>query len=171
MKLAQADRYADQIMAAVHEVAPPDEMECAGSRRRRKPDCGDLDFVILPRAPGDIPIIQARFRQNCVPKIEGPVNSSYLDRAGFQLDVYFAHQAERELYSVTACNWGTLLICRTGSQAFNSWLAIQAGNRGMHWNPYNGVLDSKGGVIASETEEAVFKALGLGWVRPEDRER
>jgi DNA polymerase (family 10) len=171
MNLAPAERYGERIKAAILSEFHPLKMEVAGSVRRRRPECGDLDFVILPAAPGDVALIEARFRVNCRAKEEGKQNARYLDRSGFQLDVYFARAETRDFFSVTAGNWGTLLICRTGSMAFNAWLATAADSMNFHWNPYSGLLGRDGGVIASEEEADIFKALGLAWIPPEERER
>lgn len=171
MKLSKATAYAEQVIAAIVDAARPEQIEVAGSVRRQRPEVGDLDFVILPRDPADVAIIQARFREHCRPDVQGQNYSAYHDANGFRLDVYFATPEVRDLLSVTAGNWGTLLLCRTGSKEFNVWLCDQAAKKGMKWSPNAGLLDSRGGVIASETEESVFKGLGIGWIRPEDRER
>ena len=98
---------------------------------------------------------------------------------GTQLDLWFAHggePVERDLYGnplgrQRPANFGSLLLCRTGSPGHNVFLCEHAKRRGMIWNPTRGVYDKTGTNIASETEEAIFKALGLAFVEPEKRER
>jgi DNA polymerase/3'-5' exonuclease PolX len=63
-----------------------------------------------------------------------------------------------------------LLLARTGSADFNIWLARTAKVRALHFNPHQGILRGDQ-VIASRTEEEIFSALGLPFIRPEDRER
>ena len=64
-------------------------------------------------------------------------------------------------------NFGILLLARTGSAMHNVWLAQAAG---LHFNPHRGLL-RRGALIASAEEVEIFKALGLRFIPPEDRER
>jgi DNA polymerase/3'-5' exonuclease PolX len=41
---------------------------------------------------------------------------------------------------------------------------------GLSWNPYYGVFE-QGKCIACETEEEIFRVLGLDYINPEKRER
>ena len=77
----------------------------------------------------------------------------------------------RDLLNTAPDNFGTLLLCRTGSKEHNIFLVEHAKRLNLRWNPYRGVIDGAGNVLASETEEDIFKALDLPWIQPEDRER
>jgi DNA polymerase (family 10) len=61
-----------------------------------------------------------------------------------------------------------VVVCRTGSREHNIMLASIAKSLGLHWNPQEGVFRGEE-LIASETEESIFSALGLDYERPEDR--
>lgn len=161
---------ADEKAAKVVEILAPfcARIEIAGSIRRRRPEVGDIDLVIEPK-PGK----RRYIRDRCLswrPQVmtDGDVNLLFTVK-GVQIDIFFADEPGEDLFAEPG-NFGSLFICRTGSVAFNVWLCAQAKKRGLHWNPQRGVVQ-KGKIIASQTEEAVFKALGLDWIKPEDRER
>jgi DNA polymerase (family 10) len=77
----------------------------------------------------------------------------------------------KDLLGSTPSNFGSLLLCRTGSKGHNVFFIEKAKARGLTWNPYHGVFDPQIGCIASATEEDIFSALGLEFVIPEQRER
>ena len=156
-----AERIVSELMPGCHRV------EIAGSLRRGRPHVGDIDLVVLPK---DRAALRERLARNCRLETRGDQNVIATMANGLQLDVFMARDAESSLFDTVPSNWGTLLLCRTGSKEFNVWLAQQAKAQGLHWNPYRGV-EQRGQVIAGETEEAVLAALGVDWVKPEDRER
>ncbi len=175
MKLFDAYNLAEKIVA---QLAPLCErIEVAGSIRRARPECGDIDLVILP-LPGQIAAIKSRCSQKLAAVTEGEQNCIYRFSqspgaawSGVQLDLFFARPAVKDLLQTVPGNFGTLLLCRTGSKEHNIWLVESAKRLGLTWSPYRGVLDADGYVIASESEEDVFKALGLEFIPPQRRER
>jgi len=182
VKLARAQVIADLVQGQLATLCV--QLQVAGSIRRRRPEVGDLDLVLLPR-PGQAEAIKARCRQKCAVVREGEQNCIYRLPAspeqalreppelGWQIDLFFARPTQRDLLGEEPGNFGSLLLCRTGSKEHNIFLIehAKALDEGLTWNPYRGVVNQKGQVIASETEEAIFTALKLPFVRPEDRER
>ena len=172
MNLKRAMAIGESVMNA---LAPHCErIEIAGSIRRQRPEVGDLDLVILPN-PGKLDIIKARCAQRCARVTDGGQNCIYRmqlpDLTQFQIDLFFARPASRDLLQSMPGTFGTLLLCRTGSKEHNIWLVEHAKRLGLTWNPYRGVIDAEGYVLASESEEEIFKALDLEFVPPEKRER
>ena len=153
------------------ELAPLcDRIEIAGSIRRGRPQVNDIDLVILPRA-GDVDAVKTRcLRTSPQVMMNGNVNFLFMIGHTVQVDIFFARQPARELFGREPGNWGSLLVCRPGSREFNVWLASQAKLIGLHWNPYSGV-ERNGVMLACEEEADVFKAIGVDWVAPEQRER
>lgn len=168
-------------------------IEIAGSIRRGCAEVGDIDFVILPGMPGSqgqisgVEYIKERCKQKCRVITDGKQNFICAMRlpAGqeFQIDIFFAHNGVDDLITPQPTNFGSLLLCRTGSKEHNIWLASKAKAMDMHWNPYQGLiaggaweLDGQGSkyvggkLIASETEEEIYEALGLKWISPALRE-
>lgn len=179
MPLAVAARHAERIVAALRECDPKAEIAVAGSIRRQRAMVNDIDLVILPSSVASVSSIRARIKQNAVSTpADGPMNLIVVLKGGLQLDVFFARHADPDLFGGgLPCNYGSLLLCRTGSAAFNMWVANQAIAQGYHWNPYCGIHgrppkpDQPAPIIASETEGDIFAALGLDYIPPEARER
>jgi DNA polymerase (family 10) len=174
--LARATAWAEKI---VDELTPycKQPPRIAGSIRRKRPTVNDVDLVVL--AKGDGADLRARCKKNAVEIVEeGEMTLIVILKSGLQLDIWFAREPKRDLFGVEIPgNFGSLLLCRTGSKEHNIWLCNQAADRGLHWNPYAGLHgkpERPGGpcpLIAGETEESIFKALNIPFIKPEDRER
>lgn len=191
MKLDYAQRLATRIR---DELAPfCVQIEIAGSIRRQRPNVGDIDLVCLPRgAEGQRDLISRCTRSGRCVKA-GEQYRVFTLQNDVQLDVWFAHGPDTDLLGQTTPeNFSTLFVCRTGSAAFNIYLAQRAKERGLHWNPHAGLMRVKGGAfvdyrdgegrrrgtvapigdyITTPTEAAFFDALGMDFVKPEERER
>ena len=186
MKLREAYLLADRIKG---ELAPMCErIEIAGSIRRARPEVNDIDLVLLPK-PGMHAAIRERCLRRCDLVTDGaqnlivrlPTNGG--PASGFQVDLFFARGREQDLLGSTPGNWGSILLCRTGSKEHNIWLCQRAESMGLKWQTYKGLMgpvkleDGTNGthgsnevVIASETEEEIFTALGLQMIPPVMRE-
>lgn len=66
--------------------------------------------------------------------------------------------------------YGATLMHYTGSKDFNIWCRARAVVRGWKLNEF-GLWDSTGKIIARQTEEAIFDAIGLDYIAPGERER
>lgn len=165
--LARARALAEKIAA---ELSPwCERLEIAGSIRRGRPDCGDIDLVCLPKPGGYSQMLQRCAHKARLAK-QGQQYVVFELANGVQLDLWFAHAAGGDLFAPEPCNYGVLLLSRTGSAMHNVWIAQTAQSRGLHFNPHRGVLRGRE-VIASAEEADVFRALGLDYIEPERRER
>ena len=172
MTLARAEGIAARVLDQLGPLC--DRIEVAGSIRRRLPEVNDVDIVLLPK-PGASPQIRARVAARCRVQTDGEqCLRAWLD-SGEMLDIWRAHHREEGLFedSVVPGNFGTLLLCRTGSLAFNRHLAIKAAHRGYHWNPHHGLYDNNGPepvwLAGEHAEEEIFTALGMDFIPPEKR--
>lgn len=157
------------------ELAPMcDLIEIAGSIRRQRAEVGDIDLVVLPRA-GQLGAIKDRCRRSCRVITDGEQNFICNLRLApgreFQLDIFFARPAVKDLLQTVPGNFGSLLLCRTGSKEHNIFMVEHAKRLGLVWRPYAGVFDGDGYCLAAESEPEIFKALDLEFVPPERRER
>ena len=168
MNLPEARVMAEKIAA---QLAPLCErIEIAGSIRRERPLCNDIDMVILPKG-GKPDAIKARCEQQCTVVTDGPQNYIVRLKNGVQLDIFFTRPAYKDLLQTIPGNFGSLLICRTGSREHNIFLVEHAKRIGLVWKPYQGVFDGEGYALAAEDEAGIFKALQLDFIPPEKRER
>lgn len=166
--LPQATKWAEGIVA---ELAPfCDRIEIAGSIRRRRPFVNDVDLVVLIKRG-----LEKEFRNRVTRTArvikDGPQNFIVGLSNGLRLDIFIARHPQKDLFRTNQGNFGTLLICRTGSKEHNIWLVNHAKINGLQWKPYDGVCDEEGNVLTGEDERACFTALGLDWIEPERRER
>lgn len=173
LSLQRAQKFAEKI---VGELSPfCDRIEVAGSIRRGRPACGDIDLVCLPKNEDALDGLRARARKSNPWTIEDGKHQLMLileTPAGpVQLDLFFARHPELHMFGQEPGTWGTILLSRTGSAHHNLWLIERAKRLGLRWNPYCGVFNARGVCVASESEEQIFAALEVEPIRPEDRER
>jgi DNA polymerase (family 10) len=155
ISLERAQRIASKII----ELLAPDckRIEIAGSIRRRRPWVNDIDIVLIPRDHWELHNKLLRLGQM---KMSGSKIARVM-YGDIQIDFYFANEE----------SWATLLLVRTGSAAHNVKLASLAKSRGWHLHANgDGLFDDNGKRIAGDSEESIFKALGLRYLPPEKRE-
>ena len=169
MNLERATKIAEKI---VSELAPLcEKIEIAGSIRRQRPEVNDIDLVVLPR---DAAGLRRRVLHSKPFIIAGGQWTLEVELAGgVRLDIWIAGHRDLDMFGATGCahNFGSLLLLRTGSIGHNVWLLHAAKSRGLTWNTQQGIYDGHGRCVASETEADIFKALGIDFINPEDRER
>lgn len=167
MPLARARALAEKIAAQLRPFC--ERVEIAGSIRRGRPVCGDIDLVCLPKPGGKEEIVR-RCHQAAKLMKHGEQYVVFELANGFQLDLWFAHAGGGDLFAPEPSNFGVLLLARTGSAMHNVWIAQTAQAERLHFNPHKGILRGRE-VIASTTEQEIFDALGLAFIAPERRER
>jgi DNA polymerase/3'-5' exonuclease PolX len=181
MNLEPARHFAQLIVGILAPFCQ--KIEIAGSIRRGRPEVSDIDLVVLPNY-GQTVAFRERCKQRCRVVKDGeqnyivamPVSAAQREQLGLQgwevqIDIFIAHPGKRDLLQTVPSNWGTLLLCRTGSTEHNIWLVERAKKNYMTWRPYEGVFDPEGYCVAAETELEVFKMCGVDYIEPERRER
>jgi len=146
-----------------------DRLEIAGSIRRARDWCNDIDLVCLPKI-GKMAAIHERMTLRSAVVSDGPQILIVRLKTGLQVDLYWTHHSDRDLLTAFPSNFGSVYLCRTGSKEHNIRICQKAQEFGLHWNPVVGLCDATGKVIASETEEDIFKALGMEFIPPAFRE-
>jgi DNA polymerase (family 10) len=143
---------AEQVMASLRA----ERIAYAGSLRRMRDTIGDID--ILAVAPESI---MEEFRaQPYVAEViaAGAKKTSVRTTAGIQVD----------LRVVPAGSWGAALQYFTGSKEHNVAVREIAVKKGWKLSEYG--LFEGDRVIAAESEEDIYAALGMQWVPPPLRE-
>ncbi|WP_437186285.1 DNA polymerase/3'-5' exonuclease PolX [Planctomicrobium sp. SH668] len=151
----------DDVNAIVADLLKLESIsECcvAGSCRRWKETCGDLDvLVIAPDSQAAMDRLAANPRVQSVIQ-RGPTKQRVKLLSGIELD----------LRVVPEESFGAASMYFTGSKEHNIELRKRAIDRGFKLNEY-GLLRGEE-LIAGRTEEEVYRALGLDWIPPELRE-
>lgn len=169
LTLREADDCVDRLKCELLKVPGVERVEAAGSVRRRRPMPNDIDLVVLAK---DTHAVLERLSRPVGWRmdIQGTTNARVFTRTAVQIDIFFARMPEADMFTPRPTNWGSVLLCRTGSIAHNIELIQHAERLNMRWDPQDGVYDEKNNLVASETEEQIFEALGLPCVPPEKRE-
>jgi DNA polymerase (family X) len=157
-KLAVAAQYAEALRAFLAAVPGVSQVEVAGSFRRMRETVGDLDILVI--AGRDSPVMQRFTGYDEVAEVlsAGSTRASVVLKCGMQVD----------LRLVAAQSYGAALQYFTGSKAHNIAIRRIAQKRGLKINEY-GVYrgDTR---IAGESEESVYRSVGLPCIPPELRE-
>lgn len=175
--IARAEKIRDALAQYCTRIA------IAGSIRRARETVNDIDLVAEPKdgianADGQTynQAMRLRCRENAHVIREGAAILHLRAKDGCQIDIYFATPARKDLLSATPGNWGSILLCRTGSKEHNVKVCQAAQKLGLKWKTMvglcevNPLTDEVHKVLASETEEDILKHLGLGWIPPVSRE-
>lgn len=159
MKLEEAQRIAEGFCELIRPYC--ERVEIAGSIRRKKESCNDIDLVLIPRDPVKLYEFLAYDHQHDMVVVKWGQKLASLTYQGAQVDLYFA----------TPDTWATLLLIRTGSKENNIRLCKVAQAR--RWSLKangSGLFDALGNRIAGDSEESIYAALGLQYQQPEERE-
>jgi DNA polymerase (family 10) len=174
MRLEDAILLSQKVCGALQPFC--ERVEVAGSIRRGKVEVGDVDIVALPKA-GWYPSAFGFDVEFSADTVWADMIPYVLKKKGLMVGVSgkellrctFADGFQVDLYRARPETWGVILLVRTGSKEHNVKLCSIAQSKGLKLSASQGVLD-KSGVIACRTEESIFRALGLAYVEPQDRE-
>ncbi len=139
-----------------------EKLEIVGSIRRQRPKIHDIDFVGVASDAGWLKLSEELKKMKAQPSCTGNAVIKTLlpfKNGLFQVDFYRAKPN----------TFGIHKLIRTGSADHNMWLAGYAISKGFRLKYSEGLLKD-GVVVAGETEEIVFEALGLTCPKPEVRE-
>jgi DNA polymerase (family X) len=151
---------ATRIVERLLEVPGVSHASYCGSLRRFSETIGDVDVVVA--ASQAEPVMEALVGMSFTERVlvRGANKTSIVTHRGTQVD----------LRVVEAHQLGAARLYFTGSKGHNIKLRMRAQARGWTLNEY-ALSEIEGGkVIASETEEQIYDALGLAWIPPVLRE-
>lgn len=151
---------AEHITNSLKNLKEVDEAVPAGSLRRRKETVRDLDILVTSKKPE---IVMEYFtKMQIVKRIlgKGETKSTVITKEGIQIDVRVVEPKQ----------FGSALLYFTGSKDHNIHLRGIAIKKGYKLSEYGLFLKKTGRRIAGETEEEVYKKLGMKYIEPELRE-
>lgn len=128
-------------------------IEIAGSIRRKVPKPYDVDIVLIPKDKDRVS--------------EALHNLGKFKSGGGHRLTYRIEGVSVEIYFAEAKSWGAMMLTYTGSFGNNIGLRVIAKKKGMLLNQYG--LFKEDELIASKTENAIYKAMGRSYTPPEGR--
>lgn len=175
MELAQAQRVADEWKEILDHACQ--KIEIAGSIRRKKAEVKDIEIVAIPE-PG-ITMFEDLDWDNthidsCLSLFVN-LDKIKIVKNGSKMKQFFdkKHDINVDLFLVTPpAQWGAIYTIRTGPADFSKWLMTSK----RHGGAMPGYLKQKDGalwngktIVETPTEESYFEALGIDWIKPENR--
>ncbi len=159
--LSFAQEVADELTAYLSKVPGVESVTPAGSLRRGKETVGDLD--LLANGPGAEAAIETF--------VAHPKAHEILGKGPNKASVKFGSEGlQVDLRALPKKSYGAALQYFTGSKEHSVALRARAVKMGLTLNEYAlARIDTKE-PVASETEEEIYRALGLDWIPPELRE-
>ncbi len=164
--LQVAFTQANEIIKYMEKCKGVEKVTYAGSLRRMKETVGDLDILVAGKNIETIMDYAVKFPEITKVLAKGDTKTSFLLASGLQVDV---RVIAKEVF-------GAALHYFTGSKEHNVVLRDRAKKMGLKVNEYGvyKLVEKKGEVVeelvVSETEEQVYKAMGLPYIAPELRE-
>lgn len=158
ISIADAVAATDLIVADMLKLDGVRQASAAGSCRRRKETCGDLDVLVsCADSAKPMNLLAAH-----------PLVADVLQRGDTKQRVRLRSGVELDLRVVPEESFGAALQYFTGSKEHNVVLRGRAKDMGLKVNEYGVFRDDN--AIAGKSEQDVYAALGLPWIPPELRE-
>jgi DNA polymerase (family 10) len=157
-KLAVAAQYAEPLKKYLEKIPGVSQVTLAGSYRRFRETVGDIDILA---AATDAERIMNRFVAYDEVKdapAKGSTRATVILKSGLQVDLRVVDEK---------C-FGAALQYFTGSKAHNIEIRRLARERRLKISEYGVFRGEKR--IAGDTEESVYRSVGLPWIPPELRE-
>ena len=150
---------AKEVYEKLKSLKEVERIDMAGSLRRKKETIGDVDFLVISKNPG--PIMDFFVKLPGVIKVwaKGATKSSIrLKDGGFDVDIRV----------VPKKSFGAALQYFTGSKEHNIETRKIAMDKGLKLSEYGLFRGPR--MVASQTEEDIYRALDMDWIEPELRE-
>ena len=170
-RIDEAEESAGRVIEYLLAFPGVDRVTPAGSLRRGRETAGDLDLLVTGPA--------------CAPEKAAAIveyTAAYsgirdlIARGENKVSFYLANSLQVDVRLLPAESYGAALQYFTGSKMHNVALrqrALKMGYTLSEWSLArleDGPEGPAGAVVASETEESIYAALGMSWIPPEMRE-
>ncbi|HVO98475.1 MAG TPA: DNA polymerase/3'-5' exonuclease PolX [Bryobacteraceae bacterium] len=156
-----AQNVADELTEYLSTVKGVEKITPAGSLRRGKETVGDLDLLVTGKGA---PQALEKF-------VKHPKAQEILGKGENKASIRYGHEGlQVDLRALGSENFGAALQYFTGSKEHNVALRQRALKMGLTLNEYGLAKVDGGKIVAQETEEEIYQALGLAWIPPELRE-
>ncbi|RUM89118.1 MAG: DNA polymerase/3'-5' exonuclease PolX [Thermodesulfatator sp.] len=157
-KWSLAESYVTDILRHLERAPGLENLQVAGSFRRKKETVGDLDILVTAREPS---LVIEHF-------VKFPGIRNIISKGQTRSTVILASDLQVDLRAVDSDCYGSALHYFTGSKAHNIAIRAMAQKKGLKINEYG--IFRKDKRIAGREENDVFRAVNLPFIEPELRE-
>lgn len=171
MELHRAQLIAEELKAL---LAP----ECqriiiAGSIRRRKPFPNDIEILAVPKYVDGVDQLDEEIKKLMVEGLLGyrrNVRGSIAYGPKNKLLMHLPSAMAVDIFSTSEDCWWVSLVVRTGGEITNRRIATAAIRKGWHLQAYGHGFSTPRGDVVCRSEEEVFRAVGLPYPAPWERD-
>ncbi len=164
-RIDQATGFAERISVLIREFPGVETITPAGSLRRGRETVGDLDLLVTG------PACEPEVVSAAVEHVAGlPLIDKLLAKGTNKVSFTLRNQLQVDVRLLPRASYGAALQYFTGSKHHNVTLRQRAIRQGLTLSEYALVRVEDGVTVAAETEEGIYRALGLNWIPPELRE-
>jgi DNA polymerase (family 10) len=156
--LAEAEAYVRPLVEKLRAMPEVEQLDVAGSFRRRRETVGDVDILVASSHPAAVARAFVTYSDVARVLARGETKCSIVLRSGLQVD----------LRTVPRASYGAALHYFTGSKPHNIAVRLLGVKRHLKINEYGIFRGTR--QIGGRAEEEVFKSVGLAWIPPELRE-
>ncbi len=159
LTLGQALPEAESIATKLRKSKLAYRVEVAGSLRRMRETIGDIDILVISSEPKKVMEFAANLDEVDSVIAMGETKATFWLTIGTSCDIRVVEQN----------SFGSAMQYFTGSKSHGVKMRQIAIKKGFSLSEY-GLFDKKGKAIASESEEEIYKRIGMDYIEPEMRE-
>jgi DNA polymerase (family 10) len=164
-RIDEAEESAERVIQYLLAFPGIERVTPAGSLRRGRETCGDLDLLVTGPAcePG-----QTSAAIDYTASFSGI--RDIIAKGENKVSFYLVNSLQVDVRLLPSRSYGAALQYFTGSKAHNVTLRQRALKMGYTLSEWALARLDDESVVAAETEESIYTALGLDWMPPELRE-
>ena len=157
--------HADRISDLIRQFPGIDTITPAGSLRRGRDNCGDLDLLVTG------PACEANVVSAAVDFVASlPLIDKLLAKGQNKVSFTLRNNLQVDVRLLPVASYGAALQYFTGSKHHNVALRQRAIKRGLTLSEYALLRLEDNTIVAAKTEADIYNALGLDYIPPELRE-
>lgn len=159
---------AREVYEKLKRLKGVEEVDLAGSLRRRKETIGDIDFLVVVKGAKGSASAKASADAVADFFVSLPGVEKVWGKGGTKASVRMKDGYDMDVRVLPKKSYGAGLQYFTGSKEHNIILRKIAIDKGLKLSEYGIFKGPK--MLATETEEKIYKTLGMNWIDPELRE-
>lgn len=168
---AKARKWADQLCERLLPACQ--RIEIAGSVRREKPECGDLEIVVIPDGQAFNQLLAKWLDEKRITHIS-PKQRWGEKQKSFTFTTNVGSTVQVDIFICTPYTWGVNFMLRTGSADFSRRMVTPRGDyrKGLMPEQYHfeeARVWLGGTALDTPEEDDIFKLWGIDYILPQLR--